>query len=43
MSDGKARLNKFINIVDEREKMLEKAKHQLSNENTRNERLDASF
>ena len=43
VSEDKARLNKFINLVDEREKMLEKAKNQLSNEKKRNERLEASF
>ena len=43
VSEDKARLNKFINLVDEREKMLEKAKNQLANEQKRNKRLEASF
>ena len=43
VSEDKARLNKFINLVDEREKMLEKAKFQLENEKKRNKKLEASF
>ena len=43
VSEDKARLNKFINLVDEREKLLEKAKLQLENEKKRNKRLETSF
>ena len=39
VSEDKARLNKFINLVDEREKMLEKAKNQLANEQKRNKKI----
>ena len=43
VSEDKTRLNKFINLVDEREKLLEKAKLQLENEKKRNKRLETSF
>ena len=43
VSEDKARLNKFLNLVDEREKMLSKAKLQLENEQKRNKRLEDSF
>ena len=43
VSEDKERLNKFINLVDEREKMLQKAKTQLANEQNRNKRLEKTF
>lgn len=43
VSEDKKRLNKFINLVDEREKLLQKAKTQLSNEQKRNKKLETTF
>ena len=43
VSEDKKRLNKFINLVDERERLLQGAKTQLANEQKRNQRLEASF
>ena len=43
VSEDKERLNKFINLVDDREKMLQKAKTQLANEQNRNKRLEKTF
>ena len=43
VSEDKVRLEKFINLVDEREKLLSSAKNQLKNEQIRNERLEDSF
>ena len=43
VSEDRVRLEKFINLVDEREKLLSSAKNQLKNEQIRNERLEESF
>ena len=43
VSEDRVRLEKFINLVDEREKLLTSAKNQLKNEKIRNERLEESF
>ena len=43
VSEDRVRLEKFINLVDEREKLLTSAKNQLNNEEIRNERLEESF
>lgn len=43
VSEDKKRLNKFINLVDEREKLLQRAKTQLSNEQKRNKKLETTF
>ncbi len=43
VSEDKIRLEKFINLVEEREKLLQSAKTQLKNEKARNERLEKTF
>ena len=43
VSEDRVRLEKFINLVDEREKLLSSAKNQLKNEQIRNERLEEAF
>ena len=43
VSEDKIRLEKFINLVEEREKLLQSAKTQLKNEKARNQRLEKTF
>lgn len=43
VSEDKIRLEKFINLVEEREKLLQSAKTQLQNEKARNKRLEETF
>ena len=43
VSEDKIRLEKFINLVEEREKLLQSAKNQLKNEKARNKKLEDTF
>ena len=43
VSEDQARLTKFINLVEEREKLLQSSKIQLKNEKARNKKLEDTF
>ena len=43
IQEDQLRINEFLDLIDERQNMLSKAKTDLENEKTRNERLEKEF